>query len=111
MKKQKKEFLYENHKLVSWRQRRCEVCGRFLSKKQYRFCAKHGSGRERQSRYEKTPKGKTVRKRYQQSPKGRACSKRGDSYKKKEANFLTEENLEEEGIPSSVIQDEEDEEV
>ena len=30
--------------LISWSQRRCEVCGRFLSKRQMRYCANHSVG-------------------------------------------------------------------
>lgn len=36
----------KNHKqiLVSWIQRRCKVCGRFLSKRQGKYCDNHGLG-------------------------------------------------------------------
>jgi CRISPR/Cas system-associated protein Cas10 (large subunit of type III CRISPR-Cas system) len=32
--------------LVTWVQRRCEVCGRFLKKRQERFCDIHGTHNE-----------------------------------------------------------------
>lgn len=32
--------------LIGWIQRRCERCQRFLSKKEYRFCSKHGTHNE-----------------------------------------------------------------
>ena len=42
--------LGETPKLSTWIQRKCEVCRKFLSKKQHRFCSLHGNKKNQQRR-------------------------------------------------------------
>ena len=60
-----KTRLYSNNKLISWTQRQCEKCQRFLSKREEKYCKScyYKMYLLKEKEYYHSSKGKEVKKR------------------------------------------------